>query len=51
MNKQLEGYKEEHIVAIFLFEQYHFPRCWKTVAPARNIYNEMRGNKLEAVKE
>ena len=51
MNKQLEGYKEENIVAIYFFEQYHSPRCWKTVAQARKKYNEMRGNKLEAVKE
>ena len=50
-NKQLEGYKEENIVAIYFFEQYHSPRCWKTVAQARTKYNEMRGNKLEAVKE
>ena len=33
------------------FEQFHSPRCWKTVAQARGKYNEMTANKLEAVKE
>ena len=52
IGKKLKDCKEENIVAIYFFEQYHSPRCWKNVAQAKiYIYNEMTGNKLEAVKE
>ena len=51
LKKKREDYKEENIVAIYFFEQFHSPRCWKTVAQARKKYNEMTANKLEAVKE
>ena len=51
IEKKLQDCKEENIVAIYFFEQFHSPRCWKTVAQARKKYNEMTANKLEAVKE
>ena len=56
-NKALDsaraGAKENGIVASYFFEQYHSPRCWKTVREAKEQYNELpsESRKLEAVKE
>ena len=51
LEKKMEGLLEENIVIVYLFEQFHSPRFWKTGAVARKKFKEMRGNKLEAVKE
>ena len=51
MEKKMEGLLEENIVMFYFFEQFNSPRFWKTAAVARNKLAQMRGNKLEAVKE
>ena len=53
LDKKYASAKEEHIVALYFHEQYHSPRCWKTVREAKQIYNILKSEsaRLAAVKE
>ena len=53
MKKKLDRAKEDYIVAMYFYEQYHSPRCWTTVEKAMAEYNELESEskKLKAVKE
>ena len=51
--KKIATCREEYIVAIELWEQYHSPRCWKTVEYAQSVYGQLKSEtaRLNAVKE
>ena len=36
LRKKMDTSKEEYIVAMYFFEQYHSNRCWDTVTKARD---------------
>ena len=44
---------EDHIVAIYMYDQFHSKRCWKTVRQANHFYSRLKSEaaKLRAVKE
>jgi hypothetical protein len=51
--KKIATCREEYIVAIELWEQYHSPWCWKTVEYAQLVYGQLKSEtaRLNAVKE
>ena len=51
--KKIARCREEYIVAIELWEQYHSPQCWKTVEYAQSVYGQLKSEsaRLNAVKE
>ena len=53
MERKLDAAMENFIVAIYFWEQYDSPRCWKTVDKATSIYRKLKTPtaKLRAVKE
>ena len=42
LEKKIELAREDYIDALYLFEQYHSPRRWKTEAEAVSIYNQLK---------
>jgi hypothetical protein len=53
MRLKIDSIESEYIVAIYFHEQYHSPRCWKTVDIAQQEYEKLKSKtkKMEAVKE
>lgn len=53
LRHRLDATREEYIVAIYFWEQYHSPRCWRTAAEARDQFGQLKSKakKLKAVKE
>jgi len=53
LEKEYADATEDYIVAIYFFEQYSSPRCWKTVTDTREEYGRLSSEspRLEAVKE
>ncbi len=51
--KKIARCREEYIVAIELWEQYHSPQCWKTVEYSQSVYEQLKSEsaRLNAVKE
>ena len=43
LEKKMEGLLEENIVIVYLFEQFHSPRFWKTGAVARKNSRRCEG--------
>ena len=53
MQKRLDDAQEDHIVAIYFYEQFHSERCWHTVEKAKYEYKELKveTKRRAAVKE
>ena len=53
LERQLEGARDEYIVAIYLLEQFNSPRCWRTIKRAEYYYKRLKSEtaRLRAVKE
>ena len=53
LEKKLTDAQEDYIVAIYFWEQYHSPRCWKTVEIAKMHFKKLNSEtaRLVAVKE
>ena len=51
--KQYANATEGYVVAIYVYEQYHSPRCRKSVKEARSTYARLTSEtaRLAAVKE
>ena len=53
LRKKYANATEEYVVAIYFYEQYHSPRCWKSVEEARSTYARLASEtgRLAVVKE
>jgi hypothetical protein len=41
LQKKLDIMQGDYIIAIYFYEQYHSPRCWRTIKDAYNNYKKM----------
>ena len=44
LKKKLDKEKTQYIQNLYLFEEYHKPRCWKDADTARREYNKLSSN-------
>ena len=53
MQKAEEDATKERIVALYLYDQYTSPRCWRTVKDAKHFYARLKSEtaRLAGVKE
>jgi len=53
LRKQYANATEEYVVVIYFYEQYHSPRCWKSVEEAKSTYARLASEvaRLVVVKE
>eukprot|EP00986_Skeletonema_menzelii_P020214 scaffold30540_cov257-Skeletonema_menzelii.AAC.1 len=44
LQKKLDNEKKQFVTNLYLWEEYHKPRCWKDVATAQEEYNKLSSN-------
>ena len=47
LRKQYANATEEYVVAIYFYEQYHSPWCWKSVEEAESTYARLASETVQ----